>query len=196
MGQANDYVGKGLAGGEIVIRPPDEAKYVWHHNVILGNTALYGATGGELYAAGRAGERFAVRNSGARAVVEGVGDHGCEYMTGGAVVVLGQTGRNFGAGMTGGVAYVYDNHDMLTARANQQLVSLRRVERPEDAAELKALLEHHLERTASPRARGILDDWENQLPIFWRVAPVEQVAALEAANEGVTEEEEAAEAKR
>jgi glutamate synthase (NADPH) large chain len=131
-----------------------------------------------------------VRNSGARAVVEGVGDHGCEYMTGGAVVVLGQTGRNFGAGMTGGVAYVYDNHDMLTARANQQLVSLRRVERPEDAAELKALLERHLERTASPRARGILDDWENQLPIFWRVAPVEQVAALEAANEGVTEEEE------
>ena len=157
VGQANDYVGKGLAGGEIVIRPPEEAKYVWHHNVILGNTALYGATGGELYAAGRAGERFAVRNSGARAVVEGVGDHGCEYMTGGAVVVLGQTGRNFGAGMTGGVAYVYDNHDMLTARANQQLVSLRRVERPEDAAELKALLERHLERTASPRARGILD---------------------------------------
>ena len=196
VGQANDYVGKGLAGGEIVIRPPEEAKYVWHHNVILGNTALYGATGGELYAAGRAGERFAVRNSGARAVVEGVGDHGCEYMTGGAVVVLGQTGRNFGAGMTGGVAYVYDNHDMLTARANQQLVSLRRVERPEDAAELRALLERHLERTASPRARGILDDWENQLPIFWRVAPVEQVAALEAANEGVTEEEEAAEARR
>ena len=123
VGQANDYVGKGLAGGEIVIRPPDEAAYVWHHNVILGNTALYGATGGELYAAGRAGERFAVRNSGARAVVEGVGDHGCEYMTGGAVVVLGKTGRNFGAGMTGGVAYVYDNHDMLTARANQQLVA-------------------------------------------------------------------------
>ena len=130
------------------------------------------------------------------AVVEGVGDHGCEYMTGGAVVVLGQTGRNFGAGMTGGVAYVYDNHDMLTTRANQQLVSLRRVERPEDQAELKALLERHLERTASPRARAILEDWENQLPIFWRVAPVEQVAALEAANEGVTEEEEAAEAKR
>ena len=196
VGQANDYVGKGLAGGEIVIRPPEEAKYIWHHNVILGNTALYGATGGELYAAGRAGERFAVRNSGARAVVEGVGDHGCEYMTGGVVVVLGQTGRNFGAGMTGGVAYVYDNHDMLTTRANQQLVSLRRVERPEDQAELKALLERHLERTASPRARAILADWENQLPIFWRVAPVEQVAALEAANEGVTEEEEAAEAKR
>ena len=101
-GQANDYVGKGLAGGEIVIRPPENAKFVWHHNVILGNTALYGATAGELYAAGRAGERFAVRNSGARAVVEGVGDHGCEYMTGGTVVVLGKTGRNFGAGMTGG----------------------------------------------------------------------------------------------
>ncbi len=188
-GQANDYVGKGLGGGEIVIRPPEEARYIWHHNVILGNTALYGATGGELYAAGRAGERFAVRNSGARAVVEGVGDHGCEYMTGGVVVVLGQTGRNFGAGMTGGVAYVYDNHDLFPARVNRQLVSLRRIERPEDAAELRALLERHFERTASPRARAILDDWENQVHLFWRVAPVEQVAAVEAANEGVTEDE-------
>ena len=156
VGQANDYVGKGLGGGEIVIRPPDEAQYVWHHNVILGNTALYGATGGELYAAGRAGERFAVRNSGARAVVEGVGDHGCEYMTGGVVVVLGKTGRNFGAGMTGGVAYVYDKHDMLTARANQQLVCLRRVERAEDQAELKALLERHLD---APPARAPAPSW-------------------------------------
>ncbi len=195
-GQANDYVGKGLGGGEIVIRPPDGAGYVWHHNVILGNTALYGATGGELFAAGRAGERFAVRNSGARAVVEGLGDHGCEYMTGGVVVVLGKTGRNFGAGMTGGVAYVYDNHGLFPDRANQQLVCLRRLERPEDQAELKGLLERHCERTASPRARAILDDWEAQVAHFWRVAPVEQVAALEAANEGVTEEEpQAAEAK-
>ncbi len=188
-GQANDYVGKGLGGGEIVIRPPEEASYVWHHNVILGNTALYGATGGELYAAGRAGERFAVRNSGARAVVEGLGDHGCEYMTGGVVVVLGKTGRNFGAGMTGGVAYVYDNHGLFPLRVNRQLVCLRRIERQEDALELKALLERHFERTASPRARAILDDWENQLAHFWRVAPIEQVAAVEAANEGVTEEE-------
>lgn len=195
VGQANDYVGKGLAGGILTLRPPTDASYVWHHNVILGNTALYGATAGELYAAGRAGERFAVRNSGARAVVEGVGDHGCEYMTGGVVVVLGKTGRNFGAGMTGGVAYLYDNHERMPAHANTQLVCLRRVERAEDAAELRDLLERHLSLTGSPRARMILDDWANQLPLFWRVAPVEQVAALEAANEGVTEAEEAEPAK-
>jgi glutamate synthase (ferredoxin) len=188
-GQANDYVGKGLGGGEIVIRPPVDAQYVWHHNVILGNTALYGATGGELYAAGRAGERFAVRNSGARVVVEGVGDHGCEYMTGGAVVVLGKTGRNFGAGMTGGVAYVYDNHDRMTTHTNQELVCLRRVMRAEDRAELKALLQRHFDRTASPRARAILDDWDAQIQLFWRIAPVEQIAALEAANEGVVAEQ-------
>ncbi len=192
-GQANDYVGKGLAGGEIVIRPPAEARYVWHHNVILGNTALYGATAGELYAAGRAGERFAVRNSGARAVVEGVGDHGCEYMTGGVVVVLGKTGRNFGAGMTGGAAYVYDRLDALPGKANTQLVTLRRVARAEERAELRHLLERHLDRTGSPRAREILDGWERHLPLFWRVAPVEQVAVLEAQNEGGGEGEEAAE---
>jgi glutamate synthase (ferredoxin) len=192
-GQANDYVGKGLAGGEIIIRPPENAKFVWHHNVILGNTALYGATAGELYAAGRAGERFAVRNSGARAVVEGVGDHGCEYMTGGTVVVLGKTGRNFGAGMTGGTAYVYDRLDALPGRANAQLVTLRRVERAEDRAELRNLLERHLDRTGSPRAREILDGWEMHLPLFWQVVPQEQVAQLEAANEGVTEGEETTE---
>ena len=188
-------MGKGLAGGEIIIRPPAEAQYVWHHNVILGNTALYGATAGELYAAGRAGERFAVRNSGARAVVEGVGDHGCEYMTGGLVVVLGKTGRNFGAGMTGGVAYVYDRLSRLPERANTQLVCLRKVERAEDRAELLAMLERHAaSRTGSRRATEILEGWESHLPLFWKVAPVEQVAALEAANEGVTEDEEAAKA--
>ncbi|MCX6028761.1 MAG: glutamate synthase-related protein [Chloroflexi bacterium] len=189
-GQANDYVGKGLGGGEIVIRPAAEAKFIWHHNVILGNTALYGATGGELYAGGRTGERFAVRNSGARAVVEGVGDHGCEYMTGGVVVVLGKTGRNFGAGMTGGAAYIYDRYDGMPGRTNQQLVCLRRVERPEDLAELMTLLQRHCDRTGSPRAQAILDDWPNQVKLFWRIAPVEQAAAVEAANEGVTEEEE------
>ena len=194
-GQANDYVGKGLGGAEIVIRPPALAKYVWHHNVILGNTALYGATAGELYAAGRAGERFAVRNSGARAVVEGVGDHGCEYMTGGVVVVLGKTGRNFGAGMTGGVAYVYDRYNRLPGRANTQLVTLRRVERPEHEHELRDLLERHLAHTNSPRAASILHDWRGQLPLFWRVAPQDQVAAIEAANEGVTEEAEEGEKK-
>jgi len=190
-GQANDYVGKGLGGGAIAIRPPEDAKYIWHHNVILGNTALYGATGGELYAAGRAGERFAVRNSGARAVVEGVGDHGCEYMTGGVVVVLGKTGRNFGAGMTGGVAYVYDRHDRMTTHTNQELVRLRRVERAEDRAELRTLIQRHFDRTQSPRARAILDDWEAQLQLFWKIAPVDQIAALEAANEGVVDAEKA-----
>ena len=189
-GQANDYVGKGLGGAEIVIRPPAHARFVWHHNVILGNTALYGATAGELYAAGRAGERFAVRNSGAWAVVEGVGDHGCEYMTGGVVVVLGKTGRNFGAGMTGGAAYVYDRYNRLPGRSNTQLVTLRRVERPEHESELRGLLERHAACTGSPRAAAILADWENQLPLFWRVAPQEQVAAIEAANEGVVEEAE------
>ncbi|MGE5603803.1 MAG: glutamate synthase subunit alpha, partial [Nitrososphaerales archaeon] len=179
-----------LAGGEIVIRPPAEARFVWHHNVILGNTALYGATAGELYAAGRAGERFAVRNSGARTVVEGVGDHGCEYMTGGVVVVLGKTGRNFGAGMTGGVAYVYDRLGHLPERANTQLVCLRKVDCAEDRAELRHLLERHADRTGSPRAKEILEGWETHLPLFWKVAPVEQVAQLEAANEGVTEGEE------
>jgi glutamate synthase (ferredoxin) len=161
-----------------------------HHTVILGNTALYGATAGELYAAGRAGERFAVRNSGAWAVVEGVGDHGCEYMTGGVVVVLGKTGRNFGAGMTGGAAYVYDRYHRLPGRSNTQLVTLRRVERPEHESELRGLLERHAACTRSPRAAAILADWENQLPLFWRVAPQEQVAAIEAANEGVVEEAE------
>ena len=192
-GQANDYVGKGLGGGAITIRPPEDAKYIWHHNVILGNTALYGATGGELYAAGRAGERFAVRNSGARAVVEGVGDHGCEYMTGGVVVVLGKTGRNFGAGMTGGVAYVYDRHDRMTTHTNQELVRLRRVERAEDRAELRTLVQRHFDRTQSPRARAILDDWDAQLQLFWKIAPVDQIAALEAANEGVVDTDKAEE---
>ena len=159
--------------------------------MILGNTALYGATAGELYAAGRAGERFAVRNSGARAVVEGVGDHGCEYMTGGLVVVLGKTGRNFGAGMTGGGAYVYDRLGLLPERVNTQLVAMGRVERAEDRAELRHMLERHADLTGSPRATEILRGWETHLPLFWRVAPVEQVAQLEAANEGVSEGEEA-----
>jgi glutamate synthase (ferredoxin) len=189
-GQANDYVGKGLGGATIVIRPPAAAQFVWHHNVILGNTALYGATSGELYAGGRAGERFAVRNSGARAVVEGVGDHGCEYMTGGVVAVLGKTGRNFAAGMTGGTAYVYDPYGRQPERTNQELVCLRRVEQAEHAAELQSLLETHLAHTGSPRARIILENWTTELPNFWRIAPLEQVAAIEAANEGVVEEEE------
>ncbi|MFZ2362143.1 MAG: glutamate synthase large subunit [Anaerolineae bacterium] len=195
-GQANDYVGKGLGGGEIVLRPQARTQYTWHENVILGNTALYGATGGTLYAAGRAGERFAVRNSGASAVVEGVGDHGCEYMTGGVVVILGETGRNFGAGMTGGLAYVYDPADRLPDRYNPQLIALRRVQqsggpvmlRPTGTeASLRTLLRQHYQLTGSPRAKDILNDWDAELGNFWLVLPKDAVAAIEAVNEGAEE---------
>ncbi|HSN78507.1 MAG TPA: glutamate synthase-related protein, partial [Anaerolineae bacterium] len=190
-GQANDYVGKGLGGGEIVLRPQARTQYTWHENVILGNTALYGATGGMLYAAGRAGERFAVRNSGASAVVEGVGDHGCEYMTGGTVVILGETGRNFGAGMTGGLAYVYDPADVLPSRYNPQLITLRRVQQGGGPvmlraaeASLRTLIRQHYQLTGSPRAKAILDDWDEELGNFWLVLPKDAVAAIEAVNEG------------
>jgi len=193
-GQANDYVGKGLGGGEVVVRPQAGARYAWHENVILGNTALYGATGGALFAAGRAGERFAVRNSGAQAVVEGVGDHGCEYMTGGVAVILGETGRNFGAGMTGGLAFVYDPADALPGRYNSQLISLRRVHQTTGSAGLRAaeatlrsLIRQHYQLTASPRARAILDNWDVELGNFWLALPKEAVAAIEAVNEGADE---------
>ena len=187
-GQANDYVGKGMGGGEIVVRPRADAGYVWHDNVILGNTALYGATGGALFAAGRAGERFAVRNSGAQAVVEGVGDHGCEYMTGGVTVILGDTGRNFGAGMTGGLAYVYDPADRLPGRYNAQLITLRRVQRADHAKQLHHLLRRHALTTGSPRARSILQDWDDERRNFWLVVPKDAVAAIEAVNEGAEAE--------
>ncbi|MCB0255094.1 MAG: glutamate synthase large subunit [Anaerolineae bacterium] len=189
-GQANDYVGKGLGGGEIVVRPAAGVRFVWHENVILGNTALYGATGGQLYAAGRAGERFAVRNSGAQAVVEGVGDHGCEYMTGGVAVILGDTGRNFGAGMTGGLAYVYDPDDHFPGRYNSQLITLRRVTGAEQQRQLHSLVRRHYQLTGSPRAKEILNDWDEQLRNFWLVLPKEAVATIEAANEGAGEEDE------
>src|SRR6185436_6235741 len=139
VGEANDYVGKGMAGGEIIVRMRPEARYASHENTIIGNTVLYGATGGALYAAGRAGERFAVRNSGAVAVVEGLGDHGCEYMTGGVVLVLGATGRNFAAGMTGGLAYVFDETGGFAARCNGELVEQGQLDEG-DEANVQALL--------------------------------------------------------
>jgi glutamate synthase (ferredoxin) len=184
IGEGQDYLGKGMSGGEIVVRPPEEARFVSHQNVILGNTALYGATGGRLFAAGVAGERFAVRNSGAIAVVEGAGEHCCEYMTGGTVVVLGETGRNFGAGMTGGQAYVYDIHNTLERRYNPELIAIRRLRGNGDDVELKALVQAHYEKTQSQRARTILEDWETQRQFFWHVAPHENLRAIEAANEG------------
>src|SRR5437879_6836491 len=184
VGEANDYVGKGMTGGEIVITPPEPLRAASSRHVIVGNTVLYGATGGRLFAAGRAGERFAVRNSGAVAVVEGVGDHGCEYMTGGTVVVLGETGRNFGAGMTGGSAYVLDEQGTFERRLNPALVTAGRVSDPGDAAHLRDLVMAHREATGSPRAAEILAEWGEWFPRFWRVAP-RAVPAAAAAPRGM-----------
>ncbi len=169
-GEANDYVGKGMTGGDIAIRPSRKAKFEPSENVIAGNTILYGATGGALYMAGRAGERFCVRNSGATAVVEGVGDHGCEYMTGGQVVVLGPTGRNFGAGMSGGVAYVLDEEKTFEKLYNGELIVISKVA-PEDEKTLRAMIERHFELTQSPLAKKILKAWHRYVPLFWKAHP-------------------------
>jgi glutamate synthase domain-containing protein 2/glutamate synthase domain-containing protein 1/glutamate synthase domain-containing protein 3 len=170
-GEANDYVGKGMTGGQIIIMPPAGTAFASHENTIVGNTVLYGATGGQLFAAGRAGERFAVRNSGALAVVEGVGDHGCEYMTSGMVVVLDETGQNFGAGMSSGVAYVLDLDNRFPPRCNTELVELLRVEDPSEAAALRTVIEWHARKTRSKRASYILADWPRMQGLFWRVLP-------------------------
>ncbi len=170
-GVANDYTGKGLSGGILVVRPPADAGYVAEENVIIGNTVLYGATSGRAFFRGLAGERFAVRNSGACAVVEGVGDHGCEYMTGGRVVVLGPTGRNFAAGMSGGIAYVYDEvGDFADRRCNRTSVSFEAIDEG-DAIELRALVTEHAQRTHSTVAARLLDDWEASLERFVKVMP-------------------------
>jgi glutamate synthase domain-containing protein 2/glutamate synthase domain-containing protein 3 len=173
-GTANDYVGKGLSGGRIIIRPPDKvpAGFLPNKNIIAGNVALYGATAGELYLNGQAGERFAVRNSGADAVVEGVGDHGCEYMTGGTVVILGLTGVNFAAGMSGGLAYVYDEDGFFDSRCNLEMVDLDLLE-PNDEKVLKRLIENHLRHTGSRLAGDILGSWENEKGKFVKVFPME-----------------------
>jgi glutamate synthase (NADPH/NADH) large chain len=174
IGDANDYVGKGMAGGRIVIRPPDAAGYVARETAIVGNTCLYGATGGELYAAGTAGERFAVRNSGAVAVIEGAGDHCCEYMTDGVVTVLGPTGVNFGAGMTGGFAYVLDIDRRFVDRYNHQLIDIHRINSENMEAHLhhlRAMVMRHVELTGSQWGAQILDDYRTFLPRFWLVKP-------------------------
>ena len=170
-GDTNDYVGKGISGGRIVVCPPSDATFVAEDNIIVGNTAMYGATGGEVYIRGRAGERFCVRNSGVRAVIEGVGDHGCEYMTGGAVAVLGSTGRNFAAGMSGGIAFVYDYEGDFEIRFNPGLADLEPVADPEDIAILRSMIEDHLNYTGSAPAQRILDDWEDALPRFKKIMP-------------------------
>jgi glutamate synthase (NADPH/NADH) large chain/glutamate synthase (ferredoxin) len=190
-GDANDYTGKGLSGGTLAIMPPAGATYRAEENVIIGNTVLYGATSGKLFARGLAGERFAVRNSGASAVIEGVGDHGCEYMTGGRVVVLGSTGRNFAAGMSGGLAFVLDEEGALAGRINPELADQIEELDEGDAIELRALVAEHVERTDSPVGRRVLDEWDELLPRFVKIYPTdykrvlaERAAAEAAASNG------------
>ena len=170
-GESNDYVGKGMNGGDIIIRPSQKAGFIAANSVIIGNTCLYGATGGHLFANGRAGERFAVRNSAANAVVEGTGDHCCEYMTGGVVVVLGSVGRNVGAGMTGGLAYFYDEEGTFQANVNPEIVTVQRVISSAGETQLRSLIEAHGEKTGSAKATAILADWSNALLKFWQVVP-------------------------
>jgi glutamate synthase (ferredoxin) len=170
-GDANDYVGKGLSGGRIAVFPPREATFAANENIIVGNVAFYGATSGQACIRGMAGERFCVRNSGIDAVVEAVGDHGCEYMTGGRVVVLGPTGRNFAAGMSGGIAYVLDERGNFPAQVNMQMVLLERLEDGDEILEVRRLIERHLEYTSSDRARRVLDDWDESVRRFVKVIP-------------------------
>jgi glutamate synthase (NADPH/NADH) large chain len=220
-GDGNDYVGKGLSGGRVVVRQPSGAHRDPLQNIIVGNTVLYGAIGGEAYFEGVAGERFAVRNSGAVCVVEGMGDHGCEYMTGGVVVVLGDTGRNFAAGMSGGIAYVYDPRGRFKDLCNPAMVELEKVGglsseplddpgRPRqrsvdvedngmgdvlrfDAERLRILVERHHLHTGSARARELLEDWDRALPCFVKVMPRDYKRALLQARERATAKAVAAE---
>jgi glutamate synthase (NADPH/NADH) large chain/glutamate synthase (ferredoxin) len=189
VAEPNDYVGKGMHGGVITVRPRQEEVYVWHENALIGNTVMYGATGGYLFAAGRAGERFCVRNSGGTAVIEGVGDHGCEYMTGGTVVVLGDAGRNFGAGMSGGIAYVYDEGETFARRFNPDMVGIERVTDESDAEMLRLLIERHERETGSRRAGELLSQWETALSRFYKVVPHPETAPpshkMEKAQSGV-----------
>jgi glutamate synthase (ferredoxin) len=170
-GDSNDYLGKGLSGGTIIVFPPRAATFVPEENIIVGNVVLYGATSGETYIRGVAGERFAVRNSGAVAVVEGVGDHGCEYMTGGRVVVLGRAGRNFGAGMSGGVAYVLDEQGDFARRVNTQMVGVEPLAEPQEIAAVRSLIERHATHTGSARAAAVLAQWAQMAGRFACVMP-------------------------
>ena len=173
-GDVNDYLGKGMNGGRIVVKPPKRLEKNLN-NIVAGNTALYGATGGKLFVSGGVGERFAVRNSGATAVIEGAGDHCCEYMTGGQVVILGEVGANFGAGMTGGFSYVLDEKRSFFDKCNRELINLDRVlseTMDPHRQNLKLLIEEHYKNTKSMKAKEILEDFERYLPNFWLVSPV------------------------
>ncbi len=178
-GDVNDYMGKGMSGGKIVLIPTTGSTFKAERNIICGNVVLYGATGGEIFINGMAGERFAVRNSGATAVVEGVGDHGCEYMTGGTVVVIGSTGKNFAAGMSGGIAYVYDPSELFDTRCNLDMVELEGVWSSEDKRVLKTLIQKHVDLTGSRFAATIMENWESQLPLFVKVIPIDYRKVLE-----------------
>ncbi len=186
-GDANDYVGKGLSGGKLIIYPPKESSFKSHDNILLGNVALYGATGGEAYFRGIAAERFCVRNSGAKVVVEGIGDHGCEYMTGGRAVILGKTGRNFGAGMSGGIAYVYNPKQDFESLCNSSTFDLESLEIEEDIDELKALIKNHHKYTGSEIAKDILDNWEIELHKFTKVMPSDYKRVLQERSEKLKE---------
>jgi glutamate synthase (ferredoxin) len=170
-GDSNDYIGKGLSGGKLIVYPPRQATFAAEDNILIGNVALYGATGGEAFFRGLAGERFAVRNSGALAVVEGVGDHGCEYMTGGRVIVLGKTGRNFAAGMSGGIAYVLDAEGRFQRRCNREMVDLEALDAADDLELVLSLIRMHVEFTGSTLGGRVLRDWDEIMPKFVKVMP-------------------------
>jgi glutamate synthase (NADPH/NADH) large chain len=178
-GDANDYVGKSLSGGKIVLRPDRNSKIKPKDNTILGNTCMYGATSGYLYASGHAGERFAVRNSGATTVVEGCGSNGCEYMTGGNVIILGQTGDNFGAGMTGGMAYIYDIDKKFKYRINEETLIYQGIQSNYWENVLKNFITNHYNETGSLHAKKIIDNWESELSKFIQICPKEIVHSLE-----------------
>jgi glutamate synthase (ferredoxin) len=192
-GDSNDYIGKGLSGGKIIVFPPAGSTFIPEENIIVGNVAFYGATAGEAYIRGMAGERFCVRNSGVHAVIEAVGDHGCEYMTGGRVVVLGPTGRNFAAGMSGGVAYVLDETGEFPRNCNMEMVQLSALDNPDEQDEIRAMIERHIEYTNSQRAKDVLADWNAMLSKFVKVLPNDYKRVIDAQREmlakGMPEEE-------
>jgi glutamate synthase (ferredoxin) len=192
-GDANDYLGKGLSGGKIIVYPPRKSTFVAEENTLVGNVLLYGATQGEAYFRGLAGERFCVRNSGAKAVVEGVGDHGCEYMTGGTVVIIGKTGRNFAAGMSGGEAYVLDEDGDFEIRCNTGMVGLEKIVEAEDVEKVKTLLANHIQYTQSTVAEKILENWKDYQGKFVKIMPIAYKKVLadikRGREKGLTEEE-------
>ena len=193
VGDSNDYFGKGLSGGKLIVYPPQGVKYAHDENIIIGNVALYGATSGSAYINGVAGERFCVRNSGAVAVVEGVGDHGCEYMTGGRAVILGRVGKNFAAGMSGGIAYVLDEDSDLYTKVNKNMVAIEKLTSKYDVLELKDIINDHVKYTNSEKGKEILDNFSEYLPKFKKIIPHEfkkmQMAIVQMEEKGLSSEQ-------